>query len=459
MEELLAKLKDLAEGEIDFESLGKTIRNFAIDSLDYSAYLPTDVPEGNYGRNVLMMDPIECVVLKWPAKAESGIHRHDGFYGYVVVLEGVCDNIEYSYTEGELKELKSMRGIKGGIIPEQDGVIHKLVNPIDEEAVTLHIYYPPLESFDGMELFDIENERLGVLNKEAKTASWNEPETSFHEIKEKAFRYYSYGEHKKASHRINPVLPKPSRDMIYSMLKDYYAEQASEYDFFDLQHNSRNAYTSKINEIIGEEFSSYDCCNDVLTLACGTGRRAAEIKEIANKEYKITGVDLSPEMCEIAADKGLEVYCSRWLECELPDKKFDAATFLYAFGHISGRDNRLAAIKKINQHLEVGAPFFFDVFNLHDKNEWGPMALKAYEEDRLELFGYEKGDVFYKKNTGKTIVYLHYFEEQELYNLMEEAGFKIEYIKHIGYVKKPGELLYNEEEGALFVKAIKVSEA
>ena len=456
METVLKALKELDYNSLNFEILGEQVRKFSFLEIPFQEYIPEQPEEGQYGRNVLMMHPIEVVVLRWPANSESAIHWHEGFYGYVVVLDGTCDNIEYVLEDGNLKETRSLRGLPGGIIPEKDGVIHKLVNPTDKESITLHIYYPPLESFDNMQIFCTETNRKGILNENAKTASWNEPESSFHTITKDAFNYYAFGKYKKASHRINPVLPKPDTNRIYSMLKDYYDEQASQYDFFDIQHATRNNYTSKLNELIAKEFSSDKTFSKVLTLACGTGRRAIDIRALSKKNYRIVGVDLSPEMADIAREKGLEVHCSKWLECNLTEVEFDAATFLYAFGHLTCRAARINALKKINKHLRTGAALYFDVFNLHDKNEWGPLALKTYHEFELAKNGYEKGDVFYRKNDGNAIAYLHYFEEQEIAEILKVSGFSLSYIKHIGYVKKAGEFLENEEEGALFVKAIKV---
>ena len=42
-----------------------------------------------------------------------------------------------------------------------------------------------------------------------------------------------------------------------------------------------------------------------------------------------------------------------------------------------------------------------------------------------------------------------------LKHMRKAAGFKVNFVKHIGYVKKSGEILKATDEGALFVKAIK----
>ena len=90
-----------------------------------------------------------------------------------------------------------------------------------------------------------------------------------------------------------------------------------------------------------------------------------------------------------------------------------------------------------------------------DVNEWGPNALENYFRNHLYEFGYERGDVFYKKVGGKALAYLHYFYQDEIHKLLHEAGFRVEYIKHIGYVHRSGELLAAANEGSLFIKAIR----
>ena len=69
--------------------------------------------------------------------------------------------------------------------------------------------------------------------------------------------------------------------------------------------------------------------------------------------------------------------------------------------------------------------------------------------------GYDRGDVFYKRKNGKEISFLHYFDEDQIRNLLEEVGFKDIFIKHISYRQRPGEILAAEEEGVLFIRAVK----
>ena len=70
--------------------------------------------------------------------------------------------------------------------------------------------------------------------------------------------------------------------------------------------------------------------------------------------------------------------------------------------------------------------------------------------------GYEKGDVFYKKREFSELAFLHYFEFNEIKSLLKHTGFRIEWIKNIGYSKNPGQIVDSEREGNFIIKAIKI---
>ena len=82
-----------------------------------------------------------------------------GFWGYVLCVQGEVENVEYTYDEEtrELRERGALCVKAGGVLPEPDGTIHKIVNPSSEHPlVTVHFYAPALEDLDGMVLFDAE---------------------------------------------------------------------------------------------------------------------------------------------------------------------------------------------------------------------------------------------------------------------------------------------------------------
>lgn len=455
MQQIIERLKQFDESNLTYETLGNLVKSLNVEKIGYENLIPALKDDLNYTRNILLLDPLECVILHWPPNVESAVHYHDGFYGYVLVLEGTCDNVEYKHQGDKLYETQTIRAMRSGVLDEPDGTIHKIKNPSSTEPlVTCHFYYPALDTLDGLVMYDTTTGDIGTLNEKAASASFNEPIEHFRELKKNAFEFQPKGTEVK-SHTILPILPKPRPDEIRALINDYYAEQAAQYDMFDLQHESRRKYIRTINTIIAEELDKAPEINEVLAIACGTGRRAAKIRAASRHDYNIFCVDLNEEMCCQATERNVETCAGSWLEVEVPERQFCMATFLYAFGHIPTKEERRQALARIYHKLKEGGVLFLDVFNTEDQNEWGPSAVKLYHNLCLGEQGYELGDVFYKKSGGQSVAYLHYFDQAEITSLLESVGFKIAYTKQIGYVHRSGEIFDQEENGALFVKAVK----
>lgn len=454
MNHLLDHIKKTRPDELNYDWLGEFVHAIDLSSLNFRELLPELPSSGGYSRNILCLEPFECVLLHWNPGAESAVHHHEGFWGYVLCLEGEIENITYIHQGDELIETKGMRALPGGVIDEPDGVIHKIVNPRkDKPLITLHFYAPALETLDGLKLYDLENGRIAELNEHAVTASFDQDASCFRSMQESAFSFVpASGKSNARTHRIFPVVPKPDSKTISALVSRYYREQAEEYDYFDLRHESRRRYNDRINVLIADRLALKDSVERVVDLACGTGRRAIEIREQSQKDYHLCGIDLSPDMVAVAASRGMEVRTGNWLDIEIPEHYADAVTFLYAYGHIPTEEERLASLKKVHRTLRPGGLFFFDVFNLNDKSEWGPLAVKAFEEQNLERFGYERGDVFYRKIGGEGIAFLHYCEETTLVELIERAGFHVDEVMHVGYVQQSGQIL-DGENGSLFIVA------
>ena len=443
---------------LNYEQLGSLVRSLQINRQDIAEDIPPINTKGKYARHIYTLDPLEIALLHWPPGAESAVHHHKGFWGYVYVVDGICDNVVYKEEGGVLSEHSILRAIAGGVLNEPDDTIHKICNPSSEESLlTLHFYFPPLSNLDGLTLFDTKTKRKGILNEKAESASFLENPSHFHSLEKDAFIFKPFEKTSNKSHRIYPIIPKPNDEIITKMIASYYDEQAHEYDHFDTQHESRNRYTERINQLIANDLKHKSEVSEVLSIACGTGRRALSIQEQSGLDYNVYGMDISSEMIACAKEKGLKVRVANILEDPKIHHKFDAITYLYSFGHLSSREQRRTALRHIYAMLNEGGKLYLDVFNAQDETEWGPKAKKRFDQDELALWGYEQGDVFYKKLDGQSVAYLHYFSSAEIKALLEEAGFLIDEIKYVGYVNRAGECLKGPFEGSIFIQAVKMT--
>ena len=452
MKALLDKIALIDVDKLDYDTLFDYILPFVPKRISYKEYLPKIENTSAYARNILLLDPIELVLIHWPPNVESAIHLHAGFWGYVGVLEGEALNVEYKLQNGVLKQVRAVSVKEGGVIPEPDGIIHKIANASSSKSlVTLHFYYPALKDLNGLILFS-EDGSIVELNEKASSASLHLQKECYRSFKVKQFTFEDGSAGK--SHIVSPIIPKPSNTIIKEMILSYYGKQAQNYDNDDIENDKRRNYVFAVNDIIASDFKKLKP-DKVLAIASGTGRRAQRIKKLSGIDYILCGVDLNQEMCDISTKRGVKSYCSDWLDLELPDNEFDVITMLYAFGHIPDAIERTQFIEKVHEKLKGGGIFYFDVFNVNDPYEWGAGALAVFEEYKLDFFGYEKGDVFYRRKGMDESSFLHYFEEERLVALLESLGFKCESVVHIGYVHESGKIL-NGTEGKLLIKAMKV---
>lgn len=98
----------------------------------------------------------------------------------------------------------------------------------------------------------------------------------------------------------------------------------------------------------------------VLDLACGTGN-VSEL--LAARGYKVVGVDISPQMVEVARSKKsqVEYFVQDIAELDL-SRQFDLALCLFdSLNYITDPEKAACALKRVGQHLVAGGVFIFDV--------------------------------------------------------------------------------------------------
>lgn len=451
MRNLVEQIRQHTPADFDFDWLGRFVRGIDCSALDYATTVPEyDAGSGNYARNILLMDPFEVVVLHWPPGVESAIHHHEGFWGYVLCLEGEVENVEYTFDaeRKELREKGALRVRAGGVLPEPDGTIHKIVNPSAESPlITVHFYAPALEDLDGMVLFDAEKGWRGELNATATTASFHQDEAGFRSLEKGAFTYIPMSDAPgNSTHMLYPLIPKPDRGAIMSSISAYYAEQAELYDHLDDESEKRRLYTGSIDSIIAKDLRECDP-KRMLHIGCGTGRRAVDIRQQSGLDYVLEGVDISSSMVQHAKERGVDARIGMWNECTVTPGAYDAIAFLYAFGHIPNRAERKRSLSKVYQALKPGGRFYFDVFNVENPHEWGPEAVRIFDELNLQEEGYECGDVFYKRHDGEAVAFLHYTTRERMEDLVASCGLRVVEVYRIGYVEQSGQALDLSESG------------
>lgn len=261
-----------------------------------------------------------------------------------------------------------------------------------------------------------------------------------------------------STHETVLFLPRPADDEASQMICEYYDEQADVYYENDQQIEHRLNYKKAINQIIADDIrSELPEIKQMLAVACGSGDRAKCIREYTNLEYHITGVDTSPAMCQQAQKSDFKIFQADLSKTKVPTQhRYNAATFLYAFGHIPSHKRRLQVLRNIHAALETGAHFYMDVFNLEDTDEWRPHIQDLHQQWKLEEQDYELGNVFYQRVGGTAAAFLHYFKKEEIVDLLKTSGFMVGNIWRIDYCQTPGVILNDSENrGNWLVKAVK----
>lgn len=457
IDSLIKLAQETCPANFNYDWLGAFVREINVAELEWRDELPAIDTPSDYARNIRLLDPFEIVLLHWPPGVESAVHLHAGFWGYVLCLEGSIENIAYSFDNGQLSVDSVVQGFPGGVLPEPDGTIHKIRNASSSEPlVTLHFYAPALDTLDGLQLFDLESGNIKTCNEQAPTASLELEESNYKRIVRNAFTFVT--PEAGSTHELVPILPKPSPTEINHLISQYYNEQAEIYDAQDCLHSTRKAYTEGIDRLIVEgihRIAVRQKVEKVLHVACGTGRRAKGIQEATGLGYEVHGMDMSEEMVQIARNRGLQVVQGQILQAEPPTAgEYDVIAFLYAYGHLSSREQRRTMLERMHKWLKPGGLLIFDAFDINDPDEWGGKSLELFETFQLGSQGYEKGDLFYRKKGGKGLAFLHYSSAPVLIELLEDIGFELDRLERVGYNVAPGELV--DEGGNVFLQVRKI---
>lgn len=118
----------------------------------------------------------------------------------------------------------------------------------------------------------------------------------------------------------------------------------------------------------------------VLDVGCGTG---AHSLRLAEKGFRVAGVDMSSSMLEVAREKSKRLGASapEWIAGDArtfdAKGKFDLAIMMFAvFSYLQTNEDQMAALKNIRRHLNPGSLFLCDFW-------FGPAVLTERPGDRI----------------------------------------------------------------------------
>lgn len=216
-----------------------------------------------------------------------------------------------------------------------------------------------------------------------------------------------------------------------------YENLAASYDAltYDIEYQNVLSFMESILQELGKAPDS------VLDLACGTGSMSALLAE---KGYKVTGADISPEMLSVAYNKALELednrpmfICQPMQALRLPKPVDLVVCALDSINYLTNPTDCRETFRRVYQHLNSGGVFFFDINTAAklrgldgqiflDENEDTYCVWRA-EFEETENICYYGMDIFQREGeTWRRSFEEHAeyaYEVQELNDWLRECGF------------------------------------
>jgi len=160
---------------------------------------------------------------------------------------------------------------------------------------------------------------------------------------------------------------------------------------------------------------------NLLVVGCGTGNEIERFVQ-ASEQWKITGIDPSPEMIKQASEK-LHTYDNvtliEGLVADLDiEKKYSVATLLLVLHFLDDNGNKLNLLKDIAERLVSGATFvLLDITGDENQIEQNLKVLKLFLPD-----GLDEEQISNRLNRIKNELFP--VSEERLSELCTEAGFE-----------------------------------
>lgn len=208
--------------------------------------------------------------------------------------------------------------------------------------------------------------------------------------------------------------------------------------YYDEMYVNESHYREEVERII-EIVNEYNpTAKTILDIACGTGAQAKYLAE----RYTVTGLDLSPEMVEIAKNK---VPSGQFVVADmcnfLLNTSFDVAVNLYgSIGFAEDYEAMKASLKCVHKHLNTGGVFILTPWSTKETFQDGLVAKGRSEKPN----GFCRMESVQRVSDNKVQVQMHHlvaknmeisyhtnesqvslFSETEYRSAIEDAGFSL----------------------------------
>jgi len=116
LEALVDALKSGGPQPLNYETLCEWVESIDWIAMEWESLVPPMEDPNDYARNILCLEPFELVLIQWPPGVESAIHHHEGFWGAVVCMSGLLENVSYELEDGQLRMSEIIRATERGIV-------------------------------------------------------------------------------------------------------------------------------------------------------------------------------------------------------------------------------------------------------------------------------------------------------------------------------------------------------
>jgi ubiquinone/menaquinone biosynthesis C-methylase UbiE len=240
--------------------------------------------------------------------------------------------------------------------------------------------------------------------------------------------------------------------------------------YYDLIYEDKD-YGKEVN-FIESIFNSINKPKKILEIGCGTGNYT---KILQDKGYKITGLDISENMLNIAKQKCACDFAKGDMRDFVIKGKFDACIAMFAvIGYVTENSDIVKTLKNIHAHLQPNGLFVFDVWNgLAVLRTFPELRTKVVENDKVKIIRIADPklksfdhicEVNYKlivlnkeDNTFNEFEENHivrFYFPQEIKQLLSDAGFEV--LKICPFLNLAGSVDETVWNIAVVAKAIEV---